>query len=95
MPERTWSTQAQRGSDTSTPTLIDQSPTGGPISEEIQDAVQGMDASTRETFKHESQRDFGVEARSAGLNPYGRNPDTRKEAEDFLASKFSDARGRE
>ncbi|KAI0090192.1 hypothetical protein BDY19DRAFT_938953 [Irpex rosettiformis] len=88
-PERAWSTQAQRGSDVSTPTLIDQSPTGGPISKEIHDAVQGKDASAREQFAHEKKRDFGAETGHAGLNPYGRSPDTRKEAEEMLASKFS------
>lgn len=92
--ENSWSTKAQKGrsSDDSASGLIDQSVSGGPVGDEIQDAVQGRDASTREQFAHESNRDFGVES---GLNPYGRNPDGRKEAEDLLASKYTDARGRD
>jgi hypothetical protein len=93
-PERTWSTQAQRGNDSSTG-LIDQSTTGGPLGDEIADAVQGRDASTREQFAHESERDFGAESGGVGLNPYGRNPDGRQEAEDLLASKYTDARARD
>ena len=65
------------------------------MGDEIQDAVQGRDASTRESFAHESKRDFGVESGSAGLNPYGRNPDGRKETGDLLAAKYTDARGRD
>nr|VWP00672.1 SGE1 protein [Ganoderma boninense] len=49
-------------------TLIDQSPDGGPLSSELQDAQQGGDAWAREDFAHAAQRDF--DARS----PYGRHP---------------------
>ncbi|KAI0701229.1 hypothetical protein BC835DRAFT_270954 [Cytidiella melzeri] len=94
-PERTWSTQAQRGgSDANSNGLIDQSTTGGRIENAIQDAVQGTDAATREQYAHESKRDFGVESGDS-LDPYGGNPDNRNEAEDFLASKYTDSRGRE
>lgn len=74
--------------------LIDQSVTGGPIGEQIQDAKQGKDASTREEFAREAKRDFGVEG-SKGLNPYGEHPDTRKKASDMLASQYTDMRGRD
>lgn len=93
--QNAWSTKAQKGSSVSQSGLIDQSTSGGPVGDELQDAVQGRDASTREHFAHESKRDFGVEGRSLGLNPYGRNPDGRKETEDLLASQYADARGKE
>lgn len=68
--------------------------TGGPIGDEIQDAKQGRDASTREQYDKEASRDFGVEA-SQGLNPYGQNPNSRSEASDLLASKYTEARARD
>ncbi|KAI0346204.1 hypothetical protein BDW22DRAFT_1425721 [Trametopsis cervina] len=92
-PENTWSSKAQRGSNEAG--LIDQSVNGGLVGDEIQDAVQGQDASTREQFAHDAKRDFGTEGGGIGLNPYGRNPDSRKETEDLLASKYTDARGRD
>ncbi|KAI0076032.1 hypothetical protein K474DRAFT_1623706 [Panus rudis PR-1116 ss-1] len=81
------------------PNLIDQSVSGGPLRNEIQDAKQGQDESSRDEFAHEARRDFGREAnpRAGGeaLNPYGRNPDNKEEAENMLASRHSDARGRQ
>ena len=68
--------------------------TGGLIGEEIEDAKQGKDASTREEFAREAKRDFGVEG-SQGLNPYGGHPDNRNEAGDMLASRYTDMRGRD
>ncbi len=69
--------------------LIDQSTNGGPVGQELQDAVQGVDVATREEYAHESKRDFGREnqpqSRAQGLNPYGRNPDTKDEVADMLA----------
>ena len=69
--------------------LIDQSLSGGPIGYEIQDAKQGVDERARETFGREVKRDFGHES---GLNPYGRSPDSRKEAEDMLVQGFRESR---
>ena len=74
--------------------LIDQSLSGGPVKDEIQDTVQGEDAESRREYAREAQRDFGVEG-SQGMNPYGKNPDTRQEANEMLASSYSDARGRD
>ncbi|EKM57839.1 uncharacterized protein PHACADRAFT_251712 [Phanerochaete carnosa HHB-10118-sp] len=71
--------------------LIDQSVSGGPIGDEIQDAKQGKDASTREEFAREAKRDFGVEG-SQGLSSYGKHPDNRNEAG---ASQYADMRGRD
>ncbi|GJE85596.1 hypothetical protein PsYK624_016750 [Phanerochaete sordida] len=90
-----YSDSKQRGrAEDSSGGLIDQSVTGGPIGEEIEDAKQGKDASTREEFAREAKRDFGVES-SQGLNPYGQHPDNRNEAGDMLASRYTDMRGRD
>ncbi|OCH86165.1 hypothetical protein OBBRIDRAFT_783688 [Obba rivulosa] len=78
---------SQAGSNTG---LIDQSTTGGSIGQELDDAKQGRDAESRQKFQHEAQRDF-----AQGLNPYGRNPDNTGQAEEMLADKYNDARGRQ
>lgn len=83
----TWSNAAQRGS------LVDQSVNGGPIGQELQDAKQGEDTAARQDFRHEAERDFDRQG-AQGLNPYGRNVDSRKEAEEMLASRYRDARGK-
>lgn len=76
---------------------MDQSTNGGPIGEELQDAKQGEDDTARREFKHEAERDFAKHSASGpqGLNPYGRNVDSRSEASDLLASGYSDMRGRQ
>ncbi|KAI0781754.1 hypothetical protein C8Q75DRAFT_869956 [Abortiporus biennis] len=93
-------------SSTSNHGLIDQSTNGGPIGNEINDAIQGEDEFSREEYEHEVERDFAAkspvggghdhhEHMHDGLNPYGRNPDNEKEASDMLASQFVDSRNRE
>lgn len=90
-----YSDTKQRGrADDNSGGLIDQSVTGGPIGEEIQDAKQGKDAFTREEFAREAKRDFGAEG-SQGLNPYGKHPDNREEVSDMLASRYTDLRERD
>lgn len=85
----------QRGrTEDSSGSLIDQSLSGGPIGQEIQDGAQGKDAESRRDYAHEAQRDFNVENRQ-GLNPYGKNPDNKQEASEMLASAYSDARKRD
>jgi hypothetical protein len=67
-------------------TLIDQSPSGGQLYNEMQDAKQGRDDASASTRS-------GVS--SDGLNPYGGDSwETRKQAEDQLASSYRDARDR-
>ena len=84
--------ETQTTQDQSSPSnhgLIDQSLDGGPIGREIQDAKQGSDAHTRAQFAHEARRDFDA------LNPYGRNPDSKGEMDQRLASAYADQRGRQ
>ncbi|KAI9001514.1 hypothetical protein BD414DRAFT_512040 [Trametes punicea] len=76
--------------------LIDQSPDGGPLARELQDAKQGTDSRAREQFAHAARRDFAPGKEGAqGLNPYGRNPDSPQEARDALAASYADQRGRQ
>ncbi|OJT05824.1 hypothetical protein TRAPUB_3319 [Trametes pubescens] len=95
----TFSPHSQRHADpvcAPTPTspsdtgLIDQSPDGGPLGRELQDAKQGTDPRTREAFAHEARRDFAPGPQ--GLNPYGENPDSRGEAAQRLAATYADQR---
>ena len=65
---------------------MEQSLSGGPLRDEIQDAKQGQDERAREAYSHEAKRDFGHES---GLNPYGRNPDNGAEAEEMLPPQVS------
>ena len=84
--------QSQSDSEQFSPSnhgLIDQSLDGGPLNREIQDAKQGSDGRTRAQFAHEARRDFDA------LNPYGRNPDSKEEAGERLASAYADQRGRQ
>ncbi|KAH9838748.1 uncharacterized protein C8Q71DRAFT_856675 [Rhodofomes roseus] len=74
--------------------LVDQSLSGGPIGQEIDDAKQGRDEASRKDFTHEAERDFDRGNGSAGLNPYGQNPDSRGEATEMLASRYADSRGK-
>ncbi|KAF7789733.1 hypothetical protein EIP86_000679 [Pleurotus ostreatoroseus] len=90
-----WSDKVQRGRAQDEPMntagagLIDQSTNGGPLGQEVQDAIQGKDAQTREEYAHEAERDFGMEAqpRSQGLNPYGQNPDNKDEVAEMLSRR--------
>ncbi|KAI0688692.1 hypothetical protein C8T65DRAFT_674082 [Cerioporus squamosus] len=88
----TFSPQNQRHADTqSSPTgLVDQSVDGGPLRSELQDAKQGADQRSREQFSHEARRDF-----DATMNPYGRNPDSKEEMGERLASAYADRRGQQ
>ena len=94
-----WSEKVQRGHADDEPEntagLIDQSTTGGPIGNELQDAKQGMDGQAREKYAHEMKRDFGRENRPEGLNPYGKHSDSKRDAEDMLTSRYVDTRGRD
>ena len=85
--------------------LIDQSPDGGPLSSELQDAQQGSDPRAREAFAHAARRDFDFN-RVGGGGPYGRRQDpdpaegTRtgtgvEEWRERGASAYADARGRQ
>ncbi|KAI0951482.1 hypothetical protein AcW1_008516 [Taiwanofungus camphoratus] len=89
-----WSNTAQRGHPdvrgSPRTNLVDQSPSGGSLGQEMQDAQQGQDDRARRQFAHEAGRDFGQGAQ--GLNPYGRNVDSKAEAAGFLASGYSDQR---
>jgi hypothetical protein len=70
-----------RGGAEEQPNLIDQSPSGGPIGEQQQDARQGSERAT---------------VRPGELDPYaGDSLETRRQAEEHLASGYRDARGRE
>ena len=75
--------------------LVDQSVSGGPIGQEIDDAKQGSDELSRRQFTHEAERDFDRRNVAASLNPYGENPDNRREAEEMLASRYADSRSRQ
>ncbi|KAI0761573.1 hypothetical protein BD413DRAFT_616949 [Trametes elegans] len=78
--------------------LIDQSLDGGPLGRELQDAKQGADPRTREQYAHEARRDFASSnptTGAQGLNPYGRNPDSTREAGERLAASYADQRGRQ
>ncbi|EPS94509.1 hypothetical protein FOMPIDRAFT_1033316 [Fomitopsis schrenkii] len=76
--------------------LIGQSVTGGgPIGQEIDDAKQGRDGSSRQHFAHEAERDFDRGNGTVGLNPYGENPDSTREAGEMLASRYAESRGRQ
>ena len=92
-----WSNQVQRGrvdkEPDNTAGLIDQSTTGVPVRDELQDAKQGMDPDTREQYAQEAKRDFGRE--NGGPNPYEEHAYSRRGAEDSLASQYAEARGRD
>ncbi|CDO74536.1 hypothetical protein BN946_scf184641.g2 [Trametes cinnabarina] len=91
-----FSPQSQRRADPNQAGLIDQSPDGGPLASELQDAKQGADTRTREQYAHEARRDFAPGAEGAqGLNPYGRNPNSAEEAGERLAASYADQRGRQ
>ncbi|CCL99915.1 uncharacterized protein FIBRA_01940 [Fibroporia radiculosa] len=97
----TWTNRSQRGhlenmSGSAEAGLLDQSVTGGPIGDEIEDAKQGQDELSRKNFHHEAIRDFGGPSIgiTEGLNPYGRNIDSKDEAAQMLSSSHNDARGR-
>ncbi|VDB92055.1 unnamed protein product [Peniophora sp. CBMAI 1063] len=65
------------------PTLIDQSPSGGPIGNELGDARQGRDSGAAR-----------AQLREGELNPYGGDSlESRGEAEQRLASDYRDRRG--
>ncbi|TBU27548.1 hypothetical protein BD311DRAFT_665104 [Dichomitus squalens] len=89
----TFSPASQRRADPSRPSndtgLITQSLDGGPLASELQDAKQGTDPRTRAAFDHDAKRDFDP------LNPYGRNPDSKEETADRLASAYADPRRRQ
>lgn len=86
--QNSWSDKAQRGNasaerasdDTG---LVDQSTNGGDLAGEVQDAQQGQDADTRRDFKPAGR----------GLDPYDRNPDSKEEVREMLASAYSGRRG--
>ncbi|KIP11052.1 hypothetical protein PHLGIDRAFT_33597 [Phlebiopsis gigantea 11061_1 CR5-6] len=85
----------QRGrTDDSSAGLTGRSTTGVFVGDGTQDAMQGKDAESRREYAREAERDFGVES-NQGLNPYGKNPDSKQEASEMLASGYSDARGRD
>jgi hypothetical protein len=85
--QSSWSTDAQRGRTdaeraSAAGGLIDQSTSGGGLSGALQDTQQGRDTS-------------GVPgmAGAQGLDPYGKNPDSREEVAEMLAHGSADRRG--
>ncbi|KAI0723708.1 hypothetical protein C8Q72DRAFT_858440 [Fomitopsis betulina] len=70
--------------------LVDQS-----IGQEINDANQGSDKSSRQHFAHEAGRDFDRKNIAIGLNPYNENSDSGKEAREMLASRYADSRDKQ
>ncbi|RDX41834.1 hypothetical protein OH76DRAFT_1411747 [Lentinus brumalis] len=87
-----FSPQNQRHADPQPPKngLVDQSLDGGALGSELQDAKQGTDQRSREQFTHEARRDF-----DGALDPYGRNPDSKEEMGERLASAYADKRGQQ
>ncbi|CAL1715919.1 unnamed protein product [Somion occarium] len=87
-PTNSWSPRAQRGhpgsSDDNSSGLLSQSV--------MQDAKQGRDESSRRQFGHEAQRDFAAKDVHAGFDPYGRNPDSKEEVSQMLASSYRERR---
>ena len=91
-PKNLWSPIAQRGhlerAEDNQKGLLDQSVNSGPIGDEIPDAKQGLDSGSREYFKHEAYRDFSAPDPQANVDPYDRNPDSKEEASQMLASNY-------
>jgi hypothetical protein len=85
--QSSWSTDAQRGRTdaeraSAAGGLVDQSTSGGGLAGSLQDAQQGRDTSGAPGM-----------AGAQGLDPYGKNPDSREEAAEMLAHGSADRRG--